>query len=101
MKNLFLALSVSTILAGNPILAPTQAQDKTRPIAGLQDAGWKIVRKTEESKQLPGIAPYENLVRVVHVISYRMQKGSDMMLCQASFDTQRDRYDETCRPASH
>jgi hypothetical protein len=100
MKNLFLALGASAVLIGTPILSPPQAQDPTRPIANLQAAGWTVVSRTEEKKELPGIAPYQNLTRVVQVVHYRLTKGDEVMVCEATYDSQRDRYDETCRPAS-
>ncbi|MBT6096274.1 MAG: hypothetical protein HOH04_15420 [Rhodospirillaceae bacterium] len=101
MKNLFLALGASAVLIGTPILSPPQAQDKTRPIANLQAQGWKVIHKSEEKKELPGVAPYQDLKRIVQVIHYRLEKGDGLMICEATYDSQRERYDETCRSGSH
>lgn len=100
MKTLFLALGLSVFLIGASIPPGSHAGDPTRPIANLKADGWKVTKKTEEKKELPGIAPYENLTRVVQIINYRLEKGSALMICQAVYDSQRDRYDETCRQGS-
>jgi len=100
MKNLLLVLGASALLLGWPIPSGTLAQDPARPIAGLQADGWRITEKREEKQTLPGIAPYENLTRVVQVVHYRLEKGNALMVCTATYDSQRDKYDETCRPGS-
>jgi hypothetical protein len=100
MKNLFLALGASALIIGAPILSSSQAQDPTQPIAALQASGWKIVDKSEEKQQLPGLPPYESLKRVVQVVHYTLKKENSSMICKAMYDSQREHYEETCQPGS-
>ncbi len=100
MKNMFLVLGAAALLTGWPIPRPPLAEDSSLPIARFQSAGWRIVEKREETKQLPGLPPYENLTRVVQVVHYRLEQGDGVMRCTAEHDTQRDHYTETCRPGS-
>lgn len=100
MKNLFLALGTSALMIGAAIPPGPQAQDPNRPIANLQSQGWTVSEKSEEKQSLPGLPPYENLTRVVQIVTYKLVKGDAMMVCRATYDSQRDRYDETCRQGS-
>jgi len=98
MKTLFLTLGMSFLLAGVSI--PSPADDPSRPITALQAKGWKIKYKSEGKKKLPGLPPYENLTRDVHIVYYELEKENGLMICQAAYDSQRDRYDETCHQES-
>lgn len=100
MKTLFLALGLSMFVIGASIPPGAGAGDPTRPIADLQANGWKVIEKKEEKKELPGLPPYENLTRVVQIVHYKLEKGAALMICQATYDSQRDRYDESCRQGS-
>ena len=98
MKMLFLTLGMSFFLAGVSI--PSPADDTSRPITSLQAKGWKIRSKSEERKKLPGLPPYESLARDMHIVYYELEKENGLMICQAAYESQRDRYDETCRRGS-
>jgi hypothetical protein len=97
MKNMLLVLGASALIAGWPILPASQADDGTLPMAKLQSAGWKVVEKREEKKELPGVAPYQNLVRLVQLVHFRLEKDGQVMRCTAEYDSQRDKYTEACR----
>lgn len=97
---MLLVLGASALLAGWPILPASQADDGTLPMAKLQATGWKVVEKREEKKELPGIAPYQNLVRVVQLVHFRLEKDDQVMRCIAEYDSQRDKYTEACRAGS-
>ena len=94
MKTLFLTLNMSFLLAGVSILSP--ADNPRRPFTAWQAKGWKIRYKSEERKKLPGLPPYKNLTRDVHNAYCELEKINGLMICQAAYVSQRDRYDETC-----
>ena len=93
MKTLFLTLDMSFLLAGVPILSPPD--NPIRPFPAWQAKGWKIRYESEE-KKLPGLPPYKNLTRDVHNAYCELEKNNNLMICQAVYVSQRDRYDETC-----
>lgn len=99
MKPLLSIVVVAMLLIGAAILSGPRAQDQTPSIAALQADGWRIIEKTERQDRLPGLPPYENLVRVVQIVQYRLRKGDRLMHCKATYDSQRDHYGETCRGA--
>ncbi|MEK9754624.1 MAG: hypothetical protein VW338_15625 [Rhodospirillaceae bacterium] len=97
MKNMLLVLGASAIMAGWPILQASQADDGALPMAKLQAAGWTVVDKREEKQERPGVAPYQNLVRIVQLVHFRLEKDGQVMRCTAEYDSQRDKYSGTSR----
>jgi len=88
-----LAIAVVTAFA---LASPAVANTQTTTINSLQSDGWMIVDKTEERQTLPGIAPYQDLKRIVQIVRYRLQKGTAIMACETTYDSQRDHYKENC-----
>ena len=62
----------------------------------LLKQGWTILEKTETKEKHKGIAPYENLTRVVQVNTYTMGKDGKVVICRIAYDSQRDKMTETC-----
>ena len=100
MKNLILMLGAWALLAGWPIPRASLADNPALPMARMQADGWRVSDRREEKKELPGIEPYENLIRVIQVVHYRLEKAGQVMRCTAEYDSQRDKYTETCHPES-
>ena len=89
---------IATAFFGWAILsgAPTGAGELTT--AGLRDDGWRLVDTRNRQEKLPGIAPYESLVRVVQITTHVLEKDGKTMRCEMAYDSQLDRITETCRP---
>lgn len=65
-------------------------------VSRLLQEGWKILEKTEALERHEGLAPYEDLDRIVHVSTYRMGKSGKIILCRIAYDSQRDHSAESC-----
>ena len=78
--------------------AVTSSAEETR-IADLRTSGWSEIEKREETKKLPGEAPYENLTRVIQFTYFVFAKDSERKACWISYDSQRDEIREGCEPA--
>ena len=97
-------LSWIALLAGGAALvilsasAVTSSAEETR-IADLRTSGWSEIEKREETKKLPGEAPYENLTRVIQFTYFVFAKDSERKACWISYDSQRDEIREGCEPA--
>ena len=44
----------------------------------------------------PGIKPYQNLKRVVQIVKYRLNKGTEVLYCVVEYDSQWDTIRESC-----
>ena len=62
----------------------------------LQSDGWAVVEKTDAQKRVPGIAPYQNLERVIQMVNYRISSNGAEIRSKTAYDSQRDHYEETC-----
>ncbi|MEC9185869.1 MAG: hypothetical protein VX930_16480 [Pseudomonadota bacterium] len=62
----------------------------------LQSAGWAVVEKTDAQKRVPGIAPYQNLERLIQMVNYRLSRNSAEIRSKTAYDSQRNHYEETC-----
>ena len=70
MKRLPFAAAIVMLIA-MPITTLAETKVSTPPtIASLKSDGWTIVKKTAEQKTLPGVAPYQDLKRVVQIVRY-------------------------------
>ena len=83
-----------------PSAEPTAKTPNAMSLVELQSAGWAIVEKTEAQKRLPGVAPYQNLERVIQIVNYRLRRNGAEIRCKTAYDSQRDHYEETCSRAS-
>lgn len=59
--------------------------------------GYTIAEKREEEHRLPGKPPYEQLERVVHVTTYRLERNGDAVTCEVAYDSQQDSIATICR----
>ena len=97
MSTFLRATAAAALIIGLPILSgPLSAADTTK-LTDLRNQGWQVVSKREHQKKLPGVAPYENLTRVIQITTFVMSKDGKQMTCDMAYDSQRDRITETCR----
>ena len=82
-------LLVPSAASGGTAVQPTSTND-------LLTDGWTIVQKSEEQRALPGMAPYQNLTRIVQITRYHLRKGNARMTCETTYDSQRDHFEERC-----
>lgn len=96
MRCATLPICLAASLFATPILSAAEQPG----VAGLRDQGWRVVSTAERRETRPGVAPYENLTRVIQITTYVLDKDGRRMTCEMAYDSQRDRIDETCRPVS-
>ena len=75
---------------------PSAAGEAT--VAELREQGWRVVEKTSHQEKHPGIAPYENLTRVLQVSTFVLAFNGKRQTCRMVYDSQRDNLSETCVP---
>ena len=72
----------------------------TAPLHGevieLKRQGWKVTETHSSVEARPGIKPYQNLKRIVQVVKYRLNKGTDVLYCIVEYDSQWDTIRESC-----
>ena len=59
--------------------------------------GYAIAEKREEERQVPGLPPYEQMKRVLHVTTYRLERGGEAVVCEVTYDSQRDTISTACQ----
>ena len=62
----------------------------------LKRQGWKITETHSSVEARSGIKPYQNLKRVVQVVKYRLNKGTEVLFCVVEYDSQWDSIRESC-----
>ena len=62
----------------------------------LKRQGWKVTETHSSVEARPGIKPYQNLKRVVQVVKYRLNKGTEVLFCVVEYDSQWDTISESC-----
>jgi len=62
----------------------------------LKRQGWKVTETHSSVEARPGIKPYQNLKRVVQVVKYRLNKGTEVLFCVVEYDSQWDTMRESC-----
>ena len=86
------------------VLLPLTSQSETTPgplsTNYLISNGWTIIEKSEGQELLPGVAPYQDLKRILQITHYRLQKGTALMKCKTAYDSQLDQFEESCLPIS-
>ena len=65
-------------------------------IIELKRQGWKVTETHSSVEARPGIKPYQNLKRVVQVVKYRLNKGTEVLFCVVEYDSQLDTIRESC-----
>jgi len=93
----FILASVFMLLLLIPVVSPVAGDEDT--VHGLRQAGWQIVEKTAYDEWLPGIAPYEDLRRLLYVVTYTLQKQGETKICTLSRDNMHDTFTQSCRAA--
>ena len=61
----------------------------------LKRHGWKVTETHSSVEARPGIKPYQNLKRVVQVVKYRLNKGTEVLFCVVEYDSQWDTISES------
>ena len=65
-------------------------------VIALKRQGWKVTEINSSVEARPGIKPYQNLKRVVQVVKYRLNKGTEVLFCIVEYDSQWDTIRESC-----
>ena len=81
---------IALVLAGP---AKSWAQET---VHGLQQAGWVIVKKTDADEWRAGLPPYENLRRLIYVVTYTLEKEGESMTCTLARDMMFDTSEQKC-----
>ena len=71
--------------------APLQAE-----VIELKRQGWKVTETHRSVEARAGIKPYQNVKRVVQVVKYRLNKGTEVLYCVVEYDSQWDTMRESC-----
>ena len=72
------------------------SNEPANSVYGLLQVKWKILGSVVYEQVLPGLPPYEHLERVVSIKNYWLQRGSQEIFCQISYDSQADREKQKC-----
>ena len=67
----------------------------------LKRQGWKVTETHSSVEARPGIKPYQNLKRVVQILNYRLNKGTEVLFCVVEYDSQWDTIRESCADSMH
>ena len=62
----------------------------------LKRQGGNVTDTHSSVEARPGIKPYQNLKRVVQVVKYRLNKGTEVLFCVVEYDSQWDTVLESC-----
>ena len=62
----------------------------------LKRQGWKVTETHSSVEARPGIKPYQILTRVVQVVKYKLNKGTEVLFCVVEYDSQWDTIRESC-----
>ena len=65
-------------------------------VIALKRQGWKVTEIQSSVESRPGIKPYQNLKRVVQVVKYKLNKGTEVLFCVVEYDSQWDTIRESC-----
>ena len=62
----------------------------------LKRQGWKVIEKQSRVESRPGLKPYQNLKREVHVFKYWLSKKEKFYFCLVEYDSQLDTIRGSC-----
>ena len=97
MKKLLLITTLCMLFSG---LCNWHLLHATAPlnveVIELKRQGWKVTETHSSVEARPGIKPYQNLKRVVQVVKYRLNKGTEVLFCVVEYDSQWDTIRESC-----
>ena len=65
-------------------------------VIALKRQGWKVTEIHSSVEERPGIKPYQNLKRIVQIVKYRLNKGTEVLFCIVEYDSQWDTIRESC-----
>ncbi len=94
-------MKVLVAFAGMAMLfAPTGSAGApaAETVHGLRQAGWVLVEKSERDEWRMGLSPYENMRRLVYVVTYTLKKEGRTMTCTLARDVMYDTFKQTCAP---
>ena len=98
MKNQLLLTSFYILFSGlcNWHLLHANTSPLHTEVIALKRQGWKVTEIHSSVEDRPGIKPYQNLKRVVQVVKYRLNKGTEVLFCIVEYDSQWDTIRESC-----
>lgn len=88
---LFLAVLVGLLL---PLRA--QANNLNISITDLRQNGWEVVEKKTYDDWQDGLAPYEDIRRLVYTVVYTLKKAEKTMACTLTRDVMYDTGEHRC-----
>ena len=88
-----LILSLSVMLAALPV----NAGSANHKVSDYLADGYTIAEKREEERTVPGKPPYDQVKRVVHVTTYRLERGAESVVCEVRYDSQLDTIKTFCQ----
>jgi len=62
----------------------------------LKRLGWKVFEKNSTVESRPGLRPYQDLLRKVQVVMFKLRKSTDILFCKVEYDSQLDTIKEAC-----
>ena len=98
MKKQLLIISFCMLMSGlcNWHLMQANTSPMHAEVIELKRQGWKVTETHSSVEARPGIKPYQNLKRVVQVVKYRLNKGTEVLFCVVEYDSQWDTMRESC-----
>lgn len=87
------------IVPAGVLLAAGQAtgNEPKQDVAAYLADGYEIAGKREEERTVPGMPPYEQMKRVLHITMYRLERGGDQVTCEVTYDSQQDAIATSCQ----
>tara|TARA_B100000945_G_C19823174_1_gene341579 strand:+ start:114 stop:425 length:312 start_codon:yes stop_codon:yes gene_type:complete len=77
-------------------LLKANTSSSQKKIITLKQQGWKVTEIQSSVEVRSGIEPYQNLKRVVQVVKYMLNKGTESLFCVVEYDSQWDTIRESC-----
>ena len=98
MKKQLLIITLCMLFSGlfNWHLLHANTEPLHTEVIELKRQGWKVTETHSSVEARPGIKPYQNLKRVVQVVKYRLNKGTEVLFCVVEYDSQLDTIREFC-----
>lgn len=87
-----LAFASALALAG-----PVLADEPHKSISAYLADGFTVADKREEKRTVPGVPPYEQLRRVLHVTTYRLERAGEAVICTVTYDSQQETISTVCQ----
>ena len=88
--------SILLTFLGQGISFAEDEEEKKVTVYSLQQEGWEIIESDTREESLPGLPPYEFLLRVISLTTYWLQRDKEEIICQIRYDSQLDSQKQDC-----